>query len=682
MKITPPKGRPMLYWVGKKPIESVKSYPTQLVEVYDPFNNTKFYEIPKYEDLEKDWHNLLFEGDNKEVLATLLELGFRGKIDLIYIDPPFASNKDYVRKVELRGLKGSRIEEDEAPLLQQVMYEDMWKRDEYFQWIYERLLLMKELLSETGSIYVHLDYRMVHYVKIIMDEIFGEDNFRNQLVWYKGFRGTESENSFQLSHDIILVYTKGENFIWNQPYQEYKDVDMKRYNKVDSQGRRYALIKRIRPNGEVYYGKTYAKTRKKSDDVIHVPVLASTSSERTGFSTQKPEELLKIIIETSSDSIFSKIYKKARRCYIEAQKNNIEVVKELSERDVNSFEELHEKQKRKLIGIWIEDFDNDEALQQEWIKYVENNYRNELTQYTPSIVLDCFIGSGTTARVAQKLGRRWIGVDINKGAIQLTAREIRKVIEAQLKENGELFKKHNKKFFTFAIYKVNDYDLKLFQSEAKELAIRHLGIERIKTDPFFEGRLGNKLVKIIDFNHPLTLLDLETIKDELSKRPNEERDIVIVCYGQELNTQAWVEDWNKRSPVNKIRVVDLRTNKEKGGFIIHEPPRAKVEIKRIKKDVARIEIKEFISPTVIKRFNLEGSLLQKTIEDFRSMIDFVLIDPNYDGKVFKSVYVDIPKKKQELIKGKYEIKVLPGKTTVAIKIVDVLGDEILIVNEI
>lgn len=291
-------------------------------------------------------------------------------------------------------------------------------------------------------------------------------------------------------------------------------------------------------------------------------------------------------------------------------------------------------------------------------------------------------GSGTTAAVAQKLGRRWIGVDINKGAVQLTAKRLRKIIEEQLKENRELFEKHNKKYFTFAIYKVNNYDLKLFQSEAKELAIRHLGIERTKTDSFFEGRLGNKLVKIIDFNHPLTLLDLEAIKDELSKRPDEERNIVIVCYGQELNTQAWIEDWNRRSVVNKIEVIDLRTDKEKGGFIIHEPPQAKVEIKRISNDTARIEIKEFISPTVIKRFNLEGSLLQKTIDDFRSMIDFVLIDPNYNGKIFKAVYVDIPAKKQDLIKGNYEIKIPTKKTKVAVKIVDVLGDELLIQNEI
>ncbi len=626
MKIKPPKGRPMLYWVGKKPVESVKSYPTQLVEAYDPFNNTKFYEIPKCEDLEKDWHNLLFEGDNKEVLATLLELGFRGKIDLIYIDPPFASNKDYVRKVELRGFKGSRIEEDEAPLLQQVMYEDIWKRDEYFQWIYERLLLMRELLSETGSIYMHLDSRLSHYVKLIMDEVFGEDSFQREIIWRIGWvSGYKSavKNNYVRNHDVILFYTKSDSFIFNGDeirlsYSSYSIDDIKdqirlladvlgvpqsHINKVvlKVNGKTILIEKNRRRELEKDYPVEDTWNSNVYDELNSIEIM-SFSGEKTGFETQKPEALLERIIKASTNE--------------------------------------------------------------------------------GDLVLDCFIGSGTTAAVAQKLGRRWIGVDINKGAIQLTAKRLRKIIEEQLKEDGKLFEKHNEKYFTFAIYKVNDYDLKLFQSEAKELAIRHLGIERIKTDPFFEGRLGNKLVKIIDFNHPLTLLDLETIKDELSKRPNEERDIVIVCYGQELNTQAWIEDWNKRSPVNKIRVIDLRTDKEKGGFIIHEPPRAKVEIKRIKKDVAKIEIKEFISPTVIKRFNLEGSILQKTIEDFRSMIDFVLIDPNYDGKVFKAVVTDIPENKNDLIKGLYEMKIPTVKTKVAIKIVDVLGEEILVVEEI
>ena len=124
IKVTPAKGRPMLHWVGKRPLDYVKGFPVQLVEVFDPLNAAKIPKILSYENLKDNWHNLLFHGDNKDVLATLLEKGFRGKIDLIYIDPPFSSNKDYVRKVELRGLKSlGKLEEDDASVLQQVMYE-------------------------------------------------------------------------------------------------------------------------------------------------------------------------------------------------------------------------------------------------------------------------------------------------------------------------------------------------------------------------------------------------------------------------------------------------------------------------------------------------------------------------------------------------------------------------------
>jgi len=216
-----PKGRPMLTWVNKHPLEFVQGYPTQLVETFDPLNQDKICKTPKFNDLEKDWYNLLFHGDNKEVLATLLELGFRGKVDLIYIDPPFASNKDYVRKVELRGLKDlGRIEEDSESIIQQTMYEDIWKRDEYFQFMYERLILLKELLAETGSIYVHLDYRMVHYIKTIMDEVFGEDNLVNEIVWRRmaGVKGNV-KLGFPNINDYLLLYAKAENTIFNSQYK-------------------------------------------------------------------------------------------------------------------------------------------------------------------------------------------------------------------------------------------------------------------------------------------------------------------------------------------------------------------------------------------------------------------------------------------------------------------------------
>lgn len=174
IKITPAKGRPMLHWVGKKPLDYVKGFPTQLIEVFDPLNNGGIIETPSYDELKDNWQNLLFHGDNKDVLATLIELGFRGKIDLIYIDPPFKSGADYVRKVELRGLKNlGRIEEDEASIMQQTMYFDIWNNDTYLQFMYERLILLKELLADTGSIYVHLDWHVGHYIKLLMDEVFG-----------------------------------------------------------------------------------------------------------------------------------------------------------------------------------------------------------------------------------------------------------------------------------------------------------------------------------------------------------------------------------------------------------------------------------------------------------------------------------------------------------------------------
>jgi hypothetical protein len=290
------------------------------------------------------------------------------------------------------------------------------------------------------------------------------------------------------------------------------------------------------------------------------------------------------------------------------------------------------------------------------------------------LVLDCFIGSGTTARVAQKLGRRWIGCDINKGAIHLTSREIQKIINEQIQS-------FEPKYSSFAIYKVNNYDLKLLETEAIELAVQHIGIQRTRTDRFFDGTLGNSLVKIIDFNHPLTLLDLQILQDELKKRPDEDRNIIIVCLGKELAVDTWIEEWNKKHPVNKIRIIELRTDKKYGNFLIHKPADANLKVKR-NGDKVIIEIIDFISPTIIERLNIDSKILKAKIPDCRSMIDCVLIDTNYDGNTFNIVYSDIPEKKNDLVAGRYEIKVPQEKSKIAVKIIDMLGEEVIKVFDI
>jgi len=160
------KGRPMLHWVGKRPLDYVTAYPSQLVETFNPTGE------------ETDAQGLLFHGDNKDVLAWLLAHGYRGKIDLVYIDPPFDSGADYVRLVELRGIKSSiKLEGEAHSLGEQIQYTDIWTNDTYLQFMYERLLLIKELLASNGSIYLHVDWHNGHFLRCIMDEVFGSVAF-------------------------------------------------------------------------------------------------------------------------------------------------------------------------------------------------------------------------------------------------------------------------------------------------------------------------------------------------------------------------------------------------------------------------------------------------------------------------------------------------------------------------
>lgn len=630
IKLEPPKGRPMLSWAGKKPLEYIKSFPEQLAEVYNPLSE-KITDKFSYNILTDDWHNLLIHGDNKEVLGYLLHNGFRGKVNLIYIDPPFDSGADYIRKVQLRGIDyKNKINSEDYFLGEQIQYYDIWNNDNYLQFIYERLLLMRELLFDEGNILVQADDKRGHYIKIILDEIFGSENYINDIVWRKGREGgggTLNNPPLPTEYQNIYLYAKNKkDRKWNPPRGAYKESTLMNIEK-DSKGWFYTRgrMGRQPKEWELKAGvakKTYVSDNPKETKEQVIKRLTSPdakyvligdvwdrelikNSTITNYPTEKPAELLKIIIEAGSN---------------------------------------------------------------------END-----------LVLDCFVGSGTTSAVAQSLNRRWIGCDINKGAIQTTSKRLQDVISEQIqeaeKENGKLFKDDKKNYFSFATYKVNDYDLKLLHTEAIELAIEHLGINRTKTDNFFEGTRGKKLVKIIDFNHPLSLIDLQLIQDELKKRPDEDRNITVVCLGQELPTDNWIKDYNKKHPVNKIDVIELRTDSKYGKFLIHEPCKAKVDIKR-SKNKTLIEIKDFISPSIIERLNSDENLFKVKLPDFRSMIDVVLIDKDYDGKVFNIFFSDVPEKKNDLIVGHYEIEIPKENVTIAVKIIDMLGEELLVTKSI
>ena len=325
-------GRPLpekyrfLLFADKKEVELLWNGKNQdICNVVLPFQSIEIIDEPRAErtdeakiqgnffDLDdrgrqiKGWTNKLIWGDNKLILSSLKngalreEIEKQGGLKLIYIDPPFDVGADFSMKIE--------IGEDELTkkpnVLEELAYRDTWGRgtDSFIAMIYERLILMRDLLADDGSIYVHCDYRVSGHMRLILDEVFGKDNFINEIIWDKGFRGTESKRNFQKSHETIFYYVKSDNYIWNQQGQPYKDDSLGRYNKVDDDGRRYALIKRYKTDGTVYYGKTYPKEQGKSvNDVIgHVSTMASTDKERLDYPTQKPEDLISILIKSSSN---------------------------------------------------------------------------------------------------------------------------------------------------------------------------------------------------------------------------------------------------------------------------------------------------------------------------------------------------------------------------------------------
>jgi DNA modification methylase len=659
VKLGPAKGRPMLQWVGKRPLSRVTAFPAQLVETFDPAGelHTSGGVSPSQDS------GQLFYGDNKEVLAHLLANGYRGKVDLIYIDPPFDSAADYVRKVTLRGKSAlAKIEGETYSLGEQVQYTDIWANDNYLQFMYERLILLKELLREGGSIYLHCDPRRSAYLRIALDEVLGSDNFQNEIVWERTNAHNMPSSTYARSHDVIFFYTKGPLETFNHQKIPISEAQLSRY-KRDHEGR-------------LYTGQDLTYSSKSTTRQFNWRGTTPPPNRSWGFSLEELERLW------NEGLILTKLDGTPR---------------------LDGLKVYYDPNKGKTLGSIWNDIGRLANTSDERVDYPTQKPEEllarimEASSNPDALILDCFIGSGTTAAVAQKLGRRWIGCDINKGAIQTTSKRLQGIIRWQLSFKRRAEEKAKEELFSrvaeerdsitpaalsFQVHRVNDYDLAIQHNEAVALACEHIGVTRTKTDAYFDGTQGKRLAKIIPFNHPLSPADLEQLKGELAARANEERDILLVCLGKELACDAWLADWSrlrKRGDVpNKIEVIELRTDPKYGKFLTHAPASAKVSVKR-KKDELHITIEDFASPTIIERLDSQDSRLFKAqVTDWRFMVDSVMIDPAYDGKVFNIALTDLPEKKADLVSGSYILPAPDGETNVAVKITDMLGEEVLV----
>ena len=247
--------------------------------------------------------NLIIRGECVSACAYLKDKGIM--VDLVYIDPPFASGADYAKKVYIRRnpkvaeairQAESELDIEELKAFEEKMYGDVWDKERYLNWMYENLMAIKSVMSDTASIYVHLDYHIGHYVKILLDEIFGEDNFRNEIIWYytNKMSGSTSPHDFVCEHDTLFRYSKSIECNFNVVTEE-RDEPVKQSKRVKVDGKN---MRARDEKGNIIYELSIDK---KVKDVWTIPYIASTDSQRVDYATQKPESLLERIIKASSN---------------------------------------------------------------------------------------------------------------------------------------------------------------------------------------------------------------------------------------------------------------------------------------------------------------------------------------------------------------------------------------------
>jgi len=644
------------------------------------------------------WTNKLIWGDNKLILSSLKngplrdEIEKNGGIKLIYIDPPFDVGADFSMDIEI----GDETFTKKPNVLEELAYRDTWGKgaDSFIAMIYERLVLMRDLLAEDGSIYVHCDWRVSAYIKLILDELFGKNNFRNELIWhYSGWRRSDN-NQFSRKHDTIYFYSKSdkkwdykvvtEPWVAGKDFEELKTMEVNKDTLGD-----YVIIKK----NKVYLTELladYIANRKQSiktdeygqyvwadgrntikrylrdvliegkavDDVWNLRALTTSSQERIGYDTQKPEALLERIIEASS---------------------------------------------------------------------IEND-----------IVADFFCGSGTTLAVAEKLGRKWIGSDLGKFAIHTTRKRMIGV-QRQLKKEG-------KDFRAFEILNLGKYERahyvgvnvnlreeeKQKQLEQKEkdfisLILHAYRAEQTQNFKCFQGKKAGRMVAVGPINLPITRLFVEEIILECREKRISRVD--ILAFEFEMGLFPNIQEEAKAKGIDLAlkyipRDVFDKRAVEKNQVVFHDV--SYIEVKpHFKKGAVAIELTDFsvyysqdsidnvaaslkegknkiivVNGQIVKVSKDKNGIVTREVltKKWTDWIDYWSVDFNFESKreivrvkneetgeieeiwtgdyVFENEWQSFRTKKDRSLELKTPFhECAPGRYKIAVKVVDIFGND-------
>ncbi|CAN1543260.1 site-specific DNA-methyltransferase [Limnohabitans sp. B9-3] len=628
---------------------------------------------------EAPWANRLIYGDNLLAMAALLAgdentPSLRGKVDLIYIDPPFDSKADYRTKVTLPGMEI----EQKPTVIEQFAYSDTWSDGtaSYLAMITPRLILMRELLADTGSIYVHLDWHVGHYVKLVLDEVFGKDNFTNEIIWKRSEAHSDA-SAFGAVHDVIFFYKKTRNNIWNRQYTPYTSEYIERQFKYIEQesGRRYRsadlsasglsgggyiyewngitrswrcpiqTMERYKSEGRLdYTGKGLVRYKYYLDEMPGLAIqsvwtdigkIHHLADERISYQTQKPEELLERIVRSSSNE-----------------------------------------------GSLVADFNG---------------------------------GSGTTAAVAEKLGRRWITTDLGKPACMIMRKRL---IDQEAKPflyqaigdyQVEAAKAHLGR--DFRIGDLSQIVLSLYGALPLPPDVnpqRNLG--QIAGMALGAGR-GSKTLVLADSPNKLT--GMATLKKAIAQRDNLMGGwdrVVVLGWNFEPSIGETITALNDSRLEVLVIPPDLMDRlKKKGGidklrgqvrfsslqYLTIEPITRQVSANagdEPSTETLTVKLKNYVllSPEAINLDDANRQALQQVAnKEPLALIEYWAVDPDYDGKVFRSVWQDYRGNTANdadvlrvVTQAQVTVAAKTGARKVCVRVVDVFGFEAEVVSTV
>ncbi|XZN91740.1 MAG: site-specific DNA-methyltransferase [Microcoleus sp.] len=618
-------------------------------------------------EIDKTQINRLIWGDNLLAMQALLAQGYAGKIDLIYIDPPFLSSADYTFQLNL---EGQQLEK-EASIIERLAYTDTWEggMDSFLDMIYPRLQLMKRLLSEKASIYLHCDWHVSHYLKAMLDEVFGIDNFVNEIIWKRRGGALNNFRSYGATTDTVFLYKKTEEFTFNplktKDSEEVQEYIKQRFVYDDGDGRLYSR-----------------------DPLTNPAYRPNLIYEYKGY--QPPTKGWAITREIMEQ------WDKEGKLYFPSDKSQ----------RIRRKTFLDEYEGQPIQNLWTDIYViNSQA--NEYLSYPTQKPESLLERIIKSssnegdLVFDAFCGSGTTMAVAERLNRRWIGCNLDKVGIQVSRnRMVNQQAKPFLLENIGNYQRHMIYLSGSKIGEMQRIILKLYEaaprSDRPDLGIRTAdGSMELVYVGYPDRPVTAK--KVIELAQEAEILDGIGYKT-----------LAILAWDYDYNFNTELESRNK-SLKNPLKVEikpltippeiynylkkaknedDLQSLRDK--IVFHEKPYLRISQPKVRdagdgKVVISLKIERY----VLMNFPIpekQQAELRKVIKDnFAALIDYWAIDWEYDGKTFKSMQQAIRgngKRISTVITEVESPQIPAGKRTIAVRLVDVFGNDASAVVEI